>query len=155
MTDDGMALEPLYYSETMKPFEVAAMSQAASFKRIADALEIMASRSPAPSVGASMGIGMRRAAAAPSAPDAAPAIDADGFTTWSGKLARPPVDGMRDVQVKLRNGFIRVGPAQTFHWQHGEHRVTIGQNGEQIPGAEQPTDILAFKLVPLDPALTS
>ena len=47
MTDEP-ALEPLDYPPNMKPFEIAAMSQAASFKRIADAFETMAAKGQSP-----------------------------------------------------------------------------------------------------------
>jgi hypothetical protein len=147
MTDD-MALEPLDYSPTMKPFEIAAMSQAASFKRIADALEIMAERGTAPVAMA----GMRRMAEA--APQSfAPAVDAEGFIAWPGRV-KPPVAAGDEVIVRRRDGNVQQAFAGTLRWMWGSQVQDTGPNGELIPRQDQPGDIVAYKLVPPDPAMT-
>lgn len=146
MTDEP-ALEPLDYPPNMKPFEIAAMSQAASFKRIADAFETMAAKGQSPLGLSGM---ITRRTDAPAAFQ--PAIDAEGFKAWPG-MARPPCAPGDEVIVRRRDGATQQAFAGTLYWMHGSQVQDTGPNGELIPRANQPGDIVGWKMVPPDPAL--
>lgn len=146
MTDEP-ALEPLNYQPNLKPFEMAAMSQAASFKRIADALETMASKGQSPLALSGM---ITRRNDAPAAFQ--PVTDAQGFKAWPGRV-KPPCDPADEVIVRRRDGNTQQAHAGTLYWMHGSQVQDTGPNGELIPRPDQPGDIVAWKLAPADPAM--
>lgn len=142
------AVEDIAYPEDADAPTIAALSQAASLKRIADMMALTAGK-PAPAGNPLL----RRAAQQITERQAVMREpDADGFNPWGGSIIRPPVDGADEVIVRLRNGEVRKGPAQTFHWLAGSRRTITGPNGEQIAGEDQPTDVVAWKSTPKDPA---
>lgn len=148
MTDEP-ALEPLNYQLNLKPFEIAAMSQAASFKRIADALETMASKGQSP-LGLS-GMITRRGTSGAAAPYT-PAIDGEGFNAWPGRV-KPPCEPGDEVVVKRRDGNIQQAFAGTLRWMWGSQVQHTDANGQLVPQPDQPGDIVGWKMVPPDPAL--
>lgn len=149
MTDEP-ALEPLDYQLNLKPFEIAAMSQAASFKRIADALETMASKGQSPLGLSGMitrrGTSRRRRSLHP------------GHRRRGLRcVARPRQAAVRarrrgGGEAARRATSSRRSPG-ALRWMWGSQVQHTDANGQLVPQPDQPGDIVGWKMVPPDPAL--
>lgn len=73
---------------------------------------------------------------APPQPSTTPQIDNDGWIEWGG--GECPVSSETEVEVRMRDGYVGIAPADTFRWKLAER--------DQFPAA----DIIAYRVIEND-----
>lgn len=141
------AVEDIAYPDDADASVIAAISQAASLKRIADAIEALSAKG-LPTGG---GNPLLRRSSPPAPPKLSVAPDADGFVPWPGRV-KPPIDGADEVIVRLRDGSILQRFAQQLRWLHGSQVASTNAQGQLEYGEDTPGDIVGWQAVPKDPA---